>query len=273
MATTIEKSGKNVEEALKAALAELGAGENDVDVEVLENPSKGFLGIIGVKLAKVRVTLKEKISPEVEPEKISNFEVVEEIKPEEKMSEEVQHEENIPTAEEKTETTEENISEVAEENFNRDEVIERGKKFLSEVFAAMKIEVEINSATDESLVLFDLVGKNLGILIGKHGQTLDSLQYLLNLAANKPDAPQKLHFILDVENYRQRRTETLKNLARGVAQQVWKTRKEIKLEPMNRHERRIIHTALQDNNKVETHSTGEEPYRCIVVSPKRRVRK
>ena len=267
MATTIEKSGKNVEEALKAALAELGASENDVDVEVLENPSKGFLGIIGVKPAKVRVTLKEKISPEVEPEKISEV-------TEEKFSEEVQQtEEIIPTVEEKTEVTEEKISEVVEENFNRDEVIERGKKFLSEVFAAMKIEVEINSATDESLVLFDLVGKNLGILIGKHGQTLDSLQYLLNLAANKPDAPQKLHFILDVENYRQRRTETLKNLAKGVAQQVWKTRKEIKLEPMNRHERRIIHTALQDNNKVETHSTGEEPYRCIVVSPKRRVRK
>lgn len=267
MATTIEKSGKNVEEALQAALAELGATENDVDVEVLENPSKGFLGLIGVKPAKVRVTLKEKISQEVEPERISNFEVTETPAPVEKISEEVlTPAENISSAEEK-------ISEVQEENFNRDEVIERGKKFLSEVFAAMKIEVEINSAADESIVLFDLVGKNLGILIGKHGQTLDSLQYLLNLVANEYDASQKLHFILDVENYRQRRTETLQNLAKGVAQQVWKTRKEIKLEPMNRHERRVIHTALQDNNKVETHSAGEEPYRYIIVSPKRRTKK
>ena len=255
MATMIEKSAKNVEEALQAALAELGVTENDVDVEVLENPSKGFLGLIGVKPAKVRVTLKEKISPAVEPEKISNFEVVEQIKPEEKISEEVQ-------------PSEENISDVEEKIFNRDEVIDKAKKFLSEVFAAMKIEVEINSAADESTVLFDLSGKNLGVLIGKHGQTLDSLQYLVNLAANEYDAPQKLHFILDVENYRQRRAETLKNLAKGVAQKVFRTKKEVKLEPMNRHERRIIHTILQDNKKVETHSVGEEPYRCIVISPK-----
>jgi len=261
MATIIEKSGKNVEEALQAALAELGVAEDDVDVEVLENPSKGFLGLIGVKPAKVRVTLKEKFSPAVEPEKISSFEVTETPAPAEK----------IP---EKTESAEvQNISDAEEENFNSVEVIERGKKFLSEVFAAMNIEVEINSVTDESTVLFDLTGKNLGVLIGKHGQTLDSLQYLLNLSANKYDAPQKLHFILDVENYRQRRAETLQHLAKGVAQQVLKTHKDIKLEPMNRHERRIIHTALQDNNRVETHSTGEEPYRCIVVSPKRRTKR
>ena len=143
---------------------------------------------------------------------------------------------------------------------------------MSEVFAAMNIEVEINSVADESNVLFDLTGKNLGVLIGKHGQTLDSLQYLVNLVANKHNAPQKLHFILDVENYRQRRAETLQNLAKGVAQQVWRTRKEIKLEPMNRQERRIIHTVLQDNNRVDTHSVGEEPYRCIIVSPKFRKR-
>lgn len=247
MATMIEKSGKNVEEALQVALNELGVAENDVDVEVLENPSKGFFGLIGVKPAKVRVTLKEKISPPVELEKISNFEVKESAILE-KVSEEVQQ-------------PEENI-------FNREEVIEKAKKFLSEVFAAMKVEAEINTAADESDVLFDLTGKNLGILIGKHGQTLDSLQYLVNLAANEHNAPQKLHFILDIENYRQRRAETLQNLAKGVAQQVLKTRKEIKLEPMNRHERRIIHTILQDNKKVETHSVGEEPYRCIVVSPK-----
>lgn len=258
MATMIEKSGKNVEEALQAALNELGATENEVDVEVLENPSKGFLGIIGVKPAKVRVTLKEKIPPAVEPEKISDFEVTENPAPTEKISDDVQ-----PSAE---------IPQVEEENFNRDEVIDRAKNFLTEVFAAMNIEVEINSAADESSVLFDLTGKNLGLLIGKHGQTLDSLQYLLNLVANKHDATQKLHFILDVENYRQRRTETLQKLAKGVAQQVIRTRKEVKLEPMSRHERRIIHTVLQDNKRVETHSVGEEPHRCIVVSPKFRKR-
>lgn len=269
MATTIEKSGKNIEEALQAALSELGVTENDVDVEVLENPSKGFLGLIGVKPAKVRVTLKEKISQEVEPEKISSFEVVETPAPVEKPSE--NSSEKISEETEPAET--QNNSEVKEENFDREEVIGDAKKFLSEVFAAMHVEAEINSVSDESTVLFDLSGKNLGVLIGKHGQTLDSLQYLLNLAVNKFDAPQKLHFILDVENYRQRRAETLQNLAKGVAQQVCKTRKEIKLEPMSRTERRIIHTALQDNNKVETHSAGEEPYRYVVVSPRKRVRK
>ena len=137
----------------------------------------------------------------------------------------------------------------------------------------MKLDIDIDVTENEDGYLFDLSGKGLGILIGRHGQALDSLQYLLNLSANKYDAPQKLHFILDVENYRQRRAETLQHLAKGVAQQVLKTRKDIKLEPMNRHERRIIHTALQDNNRVETHSTGEEPYRCIVVSPKRRTKR
>ena len=269
MATIIEKSGKNIEEALQSALNELGVTENDVDVEVLENPSKGIFGFFGAKPAKIRVTLKEKISPEVEPEKISNFEVAENPAPVEKTSE--KSDEKI--SEEIAPPEIQNNSDVEEKIFNRDEVIDKAKKILLEIFAAMNVEAEINSAADDSNVLFDLTGKNLGVLIGKHGQTLDSLQYILNLAANKYDAPQKLHFILDVENYRQRRAETLQNLAKGVAQQVWKTRKEIKLEPMSRTERRIIHTALQDNNKVETHSAGEEPYRHIIVSPKRRNKK
>lgn len=253
MATIIEKSGKTVEDALQAALDELKVGAEDVEIEILESPSKGIFGFFGAKPAKIRVTLKEKISPE--PEKIS--EVVEEtaqtgIIPE--------------VAEEKIETPE------VENNFDKSEVIDRAKKFLSEVFSAMNIEVEINSAEDENDVLLDLTGKNLGILIGKHGQTLDSLQYLTNLAANKIDAPQRLHFILDVENYRQRRAETLHKLAKSVAEKAIRTRQPVKLEPMNRHERRVIHTALQNNKRVETHSSGEEPYRYIIVSPKKRGR-
>lgn len=255
MATIIEKSGKTVEDALQAALDELKVSAEDVAVEILESPSKGIFGFFGVKPAKVRVTLKEKI-PEIVEEKVS--EVVEE-----KVSE---------TVEEKiSEVVEEKVSE-PENNFDRAEVIDTAKKFLSEVFAAMKIEVEINSAEDENDVLLDLTGKNLGLLIGKHGQTLDSLQYLTNLAANKIDAPERLHFILDVENYRQRRAETLHKLAKSVADKAIRTRQPVKLEPMNRHERRVIHTALQNNKRVETRSSGEEPYRYITVSPKKRGR-
>ena len=253
MATIIEKSGKTVEDALQAALDELNASAEDVEVEILESPSKGIFGLFGTKPAKIRVTLKEKMP--VEPEKISVAEVVEE--PAEKVPEVV---------EEKTETP------AVENNFDKAEVIDRAKQFLAEVFAAMKIEVEINSAEDENDVLLDLTGKNLGLLIGKHGQTLDSLQYLTNLAANKLDAPQRLHFILDVENYRQRRAETLQKLARGVADRAIRTRQPVKLEPMNRHERRVIHTTLQNNKRVETHSVGEEPHRYVIVSPKKRGR-
>lgn len=246
MASVIEKSGKDIEEALQAALKELGASKADVEVEVLENPSKGLFFGIGAKPAKIRVTLKDKT--ESEEEEVSEPEPVEVV--------------------------EEEISQVEENIFDREKVISDAKNFLADVFAAMNVNAEINIYSDESdEVIFDLVGKNMGVLIGKHGQTLDALQYLVNLSANKFNAEQKLHFILDVENYRQRRTESLENLAKGVAQQVSRTHKEIKLEPMNRHERRVIHTALQDNNRVETQSFGEEPYRYIVVSPKKRSKK
>ena len=170
MATIIEKSGKTVEDALQAALDELQASAEDVEVEILESPSKGIFGLFGTKPAKIRVTLKENIS--AEPKTISVAEVVEE--PAEKVSEVVEEKTEMPAV---------------ENNFDKAEVINKAKNFLTEVFAAMKIEVEINSAEDENDVLLDLTGKNLGVLIGKHGQTLDSLQYLTNLAANKIDAP------------------------------------------------------------------------------------
>ena len=246
MATIIEKSGRDVEEALQAALNELGVTAADVDVEILESPSKGLFFGFGAKPAKIRVTLKDK-PVEIIEEKIT----------------------------EPAEVIEEKIVEPVEENiFNRDKIISDAKNFLADVFRAMNVQAEINVYADDSdEIIFDLVGKSMGVLIGKHGQTLDALQYLVNLSANKFDSEQKLHFILDVENYRQRRTESLQNLAKEVAQQVSRTHKDIKLEPMNRHERRVIHTALQDNNRVETHSFGEDPYRYIVVSPKKRSRK
>lgn len=151
------------------------------------------------------------------------------------------------------------------------EIEERAKVFLLDVFASMNLgEVEITSVyntTDGSLEV-DFEGEDMGILIGKRGQTLDSLQYLTSLVVNKGKA-NYIRVKLDTEDYRRRRKETLENLARGIAYKVKKTRKSVVLEPMNPYERRIIHSALQGNKFVETISEGEEPYRHVVVKLKR----
>lgn len=281
MATMIEKTGKTVEEALQAALEELKVTAEDVEVEVLESPSKGFFGF-GAKPAVIKVTLKEKISQpvaekveekisETEPEKISeSVAEVEEVKEVAEVAENVSEVAEVEEVEEEKKS--DDTEKVAEKSFDKAEIIAKAKNFLTEVFAEMKIEAEIGVEETGTIVVLDLSGKNLGILIGKHGQTLDALQYLTNLAANRNDSEDKVHFILDVENYRERREETLKKLAKSVADRAFRMRQDVRLEPMNRHERRIIHTALQNNDKVETRSAGEEPYRYIIVSPKRRGR-
>ena len=208
MAGVLEKTGKTVEEAYQAALAELGLPESRVSYEVIEEPSKGFLGIIGGKLAKVRVTVRE-LSP-----------------------------------------------------------LEKAENFLKEIFSSMHLDVKMEREDKEASYIFNLVGENLGILIGKHGQTLDALQYLTNLAANRGLLEEKIRIILDVENYRSRREETLRRLAVRLADKVRRTGEKVMLEPMNRHERKIIHMALQDNYRVVTYSAGDEPYRKVVIEPK-----
>ncbi len=208
MAEVLEKTGKTVEEAYQAALAELGLPESRVSYEVIEEPSKGFLGIIGGKLAKVRVTVRE-LSP-----------------------------------------------------------LEKAENFLKEIFSSMHLDVKMEREDKEESYIFNLVGENLGILIGKHGQTLDALQYLTNLAANRGLLEEKIRIILDVENYRSRREETLRRLAVRLADKVRRTGEKVMLEPMNRHERKIIHMALQDNYRVVTYSAGDEPYRKVVIEPK-----
>lgn len=151
------------------------------------------------------------------------------------------------------------------------EVENRAKVFLRDVFASMNLgEVEITSEynpADGSLEV-DFEGQDMGILIGKRGQTLDSLQYLTSLVVNK-EQKDYVRVKLDTENYRKRRKETLENLARNIAYKVKKTRRPVSLEPMNPYERRIIHSALQGNKFVETYSEGSEPYRHVVVAPKR----
>ena len=253
MANVIEKTGKTVDEAIAAAAEELGVDKDELDVEVLEVPTKRLFGLFGETPAKIRAAVKEKPAPEVS---IRNEEL--EIKNEQP----AEPEENFEPILEP--------SPVEEETFDRDKIIDAAEDFLQEVFATMKLEVimKIEDETEDSC-LIELSGKGLGVLIGRRGQALDALQYLLNLAVNRKNAEERIHFTLDVEDYRRRREQALIKLAKGVAERAIKTRRDVRLEPMNRHERKIIHTVLQDNDRVETHSAGEEPYRYIIVSPKR----
>lgn len=262
MAETVVKTAKTVEQALQSALDELGVSEDRVTYEVLDRPSKGLFGILGGKPARVRVTLKEipVEEPEAEEKKVIS-EVNEPTEPEEpqKASEPSHMVENSP--QEEIPETEEKPSVL------NPEVLQRAEVFLADVFRAMGMEVGINSESTADGYLLHLEGKSLGVLIGKHGQTLDALQYLTNLAANQERSEQRVRIIIDVEGYRARRTETLQKLAYRLAERAVRIRQEIKLEPMNRHERKIIHMALQDHNRVTTYSAGEEPYRYIIIVP------
>ena len=302
MATIIEKTGKTVEEALQAAISELGVEEKDVEMEVLEKPSKGLLGLFGNKPARIRVTLKEVPKTENATENVGetpttiNFRVVPSLDTLPTVDEEsdtsvgeINSESEVDTVpklesaenvdvENKVDAETEDVTPAVTDNaesaenvepFDRAEVIERAKKFLYDVYAAMNVELKIDVSEDDDNVILNLTETKSAALIGKHGQNLDALQYLTNLAANK-SSEDKVRFILDVGDYRERREKILKRMAKSAADRVIRTRKEVKLEPMSRHERLIIHTALQDHKRVETHSYGREPGRHIVVSLKKK---
>lgn len=250
MASVIEATGKTVADALKSALQQLGCTEADVDYEVLEEPSKGFLGFFG-KDARIKVTKKEAAA---------ELAAATEVK-------------DIPVVEESVAAEEDKAAVVAESYPSAAEQLARAEKFLREVFEAMGIEVTWQQREAEDGVIFDLEGENLGILIGKHGQTLDSLQYLVNLTANRGVADGRVRIIIDIEGYRARREETLMRLAGHLAEKACRIGEEVHLEPMNRHERKIIHMALQDNRRVSTYSAGDEPRRYVVIVPRRRRRR
>lgn len=285
MAKTIEKTGKSVEDALKAALSELGVSESEVNVEVLETPSKGIFGFFGTKPARIKVTVKEvpapveKVPEDVgEPPTTVNFKVVPNLQNLPKVDEEFVEEDKISESDKKSEVTDAQVDNVAtvesgpakeEINFDREQVIDKAKKFLTDVFNAIHVDVTINVREDDGNIILDLSDKDSALLIGKRGQTIDALQYLTNLAANR-SSEEKIRFILDVANYRERREETVIKLAKSIADRVVRMRQDIKMEPMSRHERRLVHTTLQDNKRVETHSHGEDPYRYVVVSLKRK---
>ena len=275
-----EFSAKTVDEAITKACLEFGVSSEKLEIQVIFEGSSGFFGL-GAKPARIRVHKKEEILPE-EPvvekvfpvnEKKVVKEPVKEIKKEVKKENKKEiKKENPKPQEEKKETAkpreEKKVVERSEEEIAA--IKEDALKFLNGVFKAMELEVEMKMDYKDAEGNLDIefLGEDMGILIGKRGQTLDSLQYLTSLVVNK-GRQGYIRVKLDTEDYRNRRKETLENLAKSIAYKVRKTRKPVSLEPMNPYERRIIHSALQGNRYVETYSEGNEPYRHVVVKLKR----
>ena len=204
-----EFTAKTVDEALTHAMLDLKTTEDNLEIEIIEEESSGFLGLFG-KPAIIRVREKT---------------LVDDI----------------------------------------------GKDFLERLLDKMGVEAEVISTFDEenNLVDMNIKGEDMGIVIGKRGTTLDAIQYLTSLVINK-NSENYTKVKLDTENYRSRRKETLENLARNIASKVKRTRKSVTLEPMNPYERRIIHSALQSDKNIDTFSVGDDPYRKVVISNKKR---
>lgn len=203
---SVERTGRTIDEAIAAGLADLGVPSSRVKVEVLDEGKGGFLGI-GSRPAQVRLTVKESRS-------------------------------------------------------------ERVEQFLQEICGAMALDVRVQMQEDTEYLRADIFGRDAGILIGHHGQTLDALQYLANLISSRVDE-EGPRVLVDVEEYRKRREDTLTRLATRLAERVRRTGEPAALEPMSAHERRVIHLALQDDPYVETTSEGEDPFRRVVIQPKR----
>ena len=276
----VEATGKTIEDAVRSGLVQLGLTRDEVTVEVLSEPKSGFLGI-GSKPAVVRVTAKEEaehvlqrqqedVRKAEEAEKqaadAAGIAVAEPPCPEEPVSAPAESEIDHPADGAKDSVAASPADEAADqkEDFTAEEAAAKAREFLQEVLKNMGMQVVIEKMIKPDKIILHLHGKNLGILIGKHGQTLDALQYLTNLTTNQ--GKETRHFImLDVENYRHRREETLKQLALRLSGRVKKKGDKVVLEPMNGYERKIIHVALQDAEHVRTESEGQDPYRHVVI--------
>ena len=266
----ITLSAKTLDDAITEALVQLGVTSDRLDYIVVEKGSEGFLGI-GRKQAVIKARRKREEKPVEETVEESKVEtpVKEEVKPEKKTEKKPAKEHSHTkknVREEKPEVKSEPKKEIELAKVEP-QTIETCEKFIYDVMNAMGMDdVKVTSVVDEEGALsINMEGSNMGILIGKRGQTLDSLQYLTNRVANKMQDGY-VRVKLDTEDYRRRRKETLENLAKNIASKVKRTRKTVSLEPMNPYERRIIHSALQSDPAVSTHSEGEEPYRRVVVT-------
>ena len=230
----VEKIAKTVDDAVTEALLELLVTRDEVEIEIIEKGARGFLGI-GSKDAKVRVTVIE------------------------------QGEEEEKSIFEKLGIEEPDIS-LDIDPISIIDPAQVGKNFLVDVLDKMGIEAEVDVSMKKEQIKMVISGDKMGLLIGKRGEHLDALQYLVNLVVNK-NSEKYTRVILDTENYRQRREETLQKLAFRLAKKASQTKQKVILEPMNPYDRRVIHSALQNSRTVKTYSEGKEPYRKIVITP------
>lgn len=290
----IRLSAKTVEDAVLEAAIQLGTSSDNIEYKVVQEATSGFLGILGNKKAVIEARKKAETSVDFEDvikdptkdiipkkEKEPQKEAVKKqphkkvVKEQPKHTEKKQEKPALKPLEKKEETKaeqpkEEKQAPVKEKApINKEAAQTVAKEFLSKTFSAMGIQTEISTSFDEDDNLnVELSGNEMGILIGKRGQTLDSIQYLTSLVVNKENGSY-VRVKVDTENYRARRKETLENLAKNIAFKVKRTKRPVFLEPMNPYERRVIHSALQNDPQVSTHSEGEEPYRKVVVTLKK----
>lgn len=300
-------SAKTVEECVNKALDKLQANRNEVNIEVINEAKQGFLGLFGTKDAVVRVSLKDDVkekgtgdfvknilnsdSNSVETEQKEDTKVIEDKKIVEEVKTEPTEADNEEIVEESVETVEsEEVTEVAEaeeavkseeteeEQDNEpdvtidrnDELFITSKNFLKQMIEDMGIDCDIESRTEGNMIKFNIMcseESDIGIIIGKRGETLDSLQYIVNLVTNR-NSDTYIRVILDCNQYRSKRERSLQKLARRLADKAVQTGRDIKLEPMNPYERRIIHTYLQNDEKVNTFSQGNEPNRRVIIKRK-----
>ena len=278
-----EKWGTDVDTAVELALQELNASKEEVDIEVLEQPSRGFFGI-GSKLALVRVSLNDKeeenkqelaeeiqeISTEdanIDGEKVSEEKIETKQKSSSQKKKKKKSMKNDRPRDDENQISEPVIPEIDMTSLNDLEEDNVAFVFLKGLVEEMGIELDIVGKTDGTDLFFLLEGKDSGTVIGKRGATLDAIQYLTSLVVNKGNG-EYIRVVVDAENYRAKREKSLEKLAKRLAEKVVRSRRPFKLEPMNPYERKIIHATLQKDPRVTTKSEGQDPYRRIHIELK-----
>lgn len=235
----VEFTGKTVDDAITEACRNFTITSDRLEYEVIEKGTAGIFGF-AAKPAVIKARVFDPNAPKKEPAVIKETETKESEEKKDNVAKQSEAETAVPAAD--------------------------PKEFLNKVFEAMNMKVNINVETNENEMNINLSGDDMGVLIGKRGQTLDSLQYLTSIVVNKGQK-EYIRVKVDTENYRSRRKETLENLAKNLAYKAKRTKNPVSLEPMNPYERRIIHSALQNDKYVTTHSEGEDPYRKVIITP------
>ena len=235
MKQSLEIKSKNIDDAISKALGQFSVSREDIEVEVIKEPTKGFLGLIGSKdgIYKITVKQKEEVTKELD---INEVEINTDIK--------------IETKQDLTD-------------------IDVAKGFISNIMNNLNIDADVDVRQEKNVIKVNITGKDAACLIGRRGETLDSIQFLAGLALNKANKDSHCKILVDIENYRSKREDSLIRYANKVAREVAKTRKTKKLDYMNPYERRIIHSTLQNDKFVKTYSEGVDPYRRLVIEYKR----